>query len=178
MARPPRAKQKALDAYERLLIEEGDRGATIAAVAEKSGISKGGVLYHFPSKESLIEGMCERVRALAIDDLAEMTAAGENRIDIFLRTSLAAGTPFDDALIALTRVAQSTDDDATQTLDHVRQMWSDWLRPSCRDQESLDLVLLVSDGLWHNNVQGDHSAIPKGDAFDRLIERVVSLTSR
>jgi AcrR family transcriptional regulator len=29
----------------------------IEAVAREAGFSKGGVLYHFPTKESLIEGM-------------------------------------------------------------------------------------------------------------------------
>jgi AcrR family transcriptional regulator len=47
-----------------------DRGAaaiTLEAVAEAAGVSKGGLLYHFPSKEALVAGMvdalCQRFAA-------------------------------------------------------------------------------------------------------------------
>jgi len=36
---------------------EGARHLTIDAVTVKSGLSKGGVLYHFPSKTALLEGL-------------------------------------------------------------------------------------------------------------------------
>jgi AcrR family transcriptional regulator len=52
-----------LDAAEALLDEQGAHGLTLAAVAERAGVSKGGLLYHFASKEALINGMIERLIA-------------------------------------------------------------------------------------------------------------------
>jgi hypothetical protein len=54
MARKPVAREAVLDAFESLLIEVGERAATLDAVARLAGVSKGGLLYHFPNKEAMI----------------------------------------------------------------------------------------------------------------------------
>jgi AcrR family transcriptional regulator len=43
------------------VVEEGVSGMTLEAVAREAGVSKGGLLYHFPSKEALIGGMIGRL---------------------------------------------------------------------------------------------------------------------
>jgi len=60
MARPS-CKDAILDSAENVVIEEGAAKLTLDAVAEKAGLSKGGVLYHFPSKEALLTAMMERL---------------------------------------------------------------------------------------------------------------------
>ncbi|MGO9803048.1 MAG: TetR/AcrR family transcriptional regulator [Steroidobacteraceae bacterium] len=57
-ARP--ARQRLLDAAERVVVESGATHLTLDAVAKSAGISKGGLLYHFPSKGALLEGMLAR----------------------------------------------------------------------------------------------------------------------
>lgn len=52
-----------LDAAERVVARDGARKLTIDAVVRESGFSKGGVLYNFPSKLALVEGMVERMVA-------------------------------------------------------------------------------------------------------------------
>jgi AcrR family transcriptional regulator len=54
------ARDRLLDAAERLVAEMGAAHLTLDAVAKFAGVSKGGLLYHFPSKESLLEGMLTR----------------------------------------------------------------------------------------------------------------------
>lgn len=54
------SREKILDAYEALLIEEGERAASMNAIASRAGVSKGGLLYHFPDKSALIDGLLER----------------------------------------------------------------------------------------------------------------------
>lgn len=49
-----------LDAAERVVGRDGAH-LTIDAVVKESGFSKGGVLYNFPSKTALIEGMIQRM---------------------------------------------------------------------------------------------------------------------
>lgn len=56
----PSCKGAILAAAEAVVVEVGAGRLTIDAVADRSGVSKGGVLYHFPSKEALLEGMVER----------------------------------------------------------------------------------------------------------------------
>ncbi|WP_374071309.1 hypothetical protein [Corynebacterium belfantii] len=38
------AKEKLLDAFEDILISQGENAATLDAVAQKAGVSKGGLL--------------------------------------------------------------------------------------------------------------------------------------
>jgi AcrR family transcriptional regulator len=49
-----------LDAAEAIVLESGARHMTLDAVAARAGVSKGGVLYHFPNKEVLLRAMLER----------------------------------------------------------------------------------------------------------------------
>jgi len=54
-------REKILDASEVVVLENGARHLTLDAVAARAGVSKGGLLYHFPSKEALLKGMLERL---------------------------------------------------------------------------------------------------------------------
>ena len=59
------ARDRVLDAYETLLIEAGPGAATLDAVAAAAGVSKGGLLYHFASKDALAAGLLARLRSAA-----------------------------------------------------------------------------------------------------------------
>ncbi len=50
-----------LEAALQVVEAKGARHLTIDAVAETSGVSKGGVLYHFASKQALLAGMLEHM---------------------------------------------------------------------------------------------------------------------
>src|SRR3546814_2434190 len=46
-----------IDCAARIVAEAGVGGATIQAVADAAGVTKGGLLHHFPSKQILIEAL-------------------------------------------------------------------------------------------------------------------------
>ncbi|EGP8446816.1 TetR/AcrR family transcriptional regulator, partial [Listeria monocytogenes] len=52
-------KNNLLTAASEIVKEEGVVKLTLEAVAQRAGVSKGGLLYHYPSKEALIKGMVE-----------------------------------------------------------------------------------------------------------------------
>ncbi len=64
MARPknPALRAQLLDAAERVLGEHGFGGATIEAIGEEAGVTKGGVYFHFRSKEELFFAVLDRFR--------------------------------------------------------------------------------------------------------------------
>ncbi len=82
------AKEKILLAYENILIHQGEKAASLDAVAKAAQVSKGGLLYHFPSKEALATGLVERTLHLAEQDLAAMAAAPEGPVDYYLEGSI------------------------------------------------------------------------------------------
>src|SRR3954447_15333123 len=54
-------RERILDSASELVREVGSGRLTLDAVAERSGLSKGGLLYNFPSKDALLQGMVERM---------------------------------------------------------------------------------------------------------------------
>ena len=99
MSRPPLAREKVLDAFETVLLAEGERGATLDATAREAGVSKGGLLYHFASKEALVAGLLERMKQRAATEMTELEAAPEGIIAAFMRSSVHTGSPLDLSLI-------------------------------------------------------------------------------
>lgn len=176
MSRPPRARELVLDAFEDLLITEGERGATIEATARIAGVSKGGLLYHFGSKDALEAGLIERLDELVSADIEAMSSAPEGPVAFFVRTSAMNDDPLDRAIIAVSRLAQGGHTAAGTALRGVRERWTGVLRPHIADETALDLVMLVSDGLYYNNalpspLVGPVPAGPRMDDLVALVER-------
>ena len=57
---PGPARERILEAAERVVAEVGAARLTLDVVAQAAGVSKGGLLYHFPSKESLLGALAQR----------------------------------------------------------------------------------------------------------------------
>ncbi len=55
------SREVILDAAEQVAVKRGAGKVSLDSVAEEAGLTKGGVLYSFPSKEALIEGMLTRL---------------------------------------------------------------------------------------------------------------------
>jgi AcrR family transcriptional regulator len=175
MSRPPLAREKVLDAFEAILVDEGARAATMDATARAAGVSKGGLLYHFGSKDALAAGLIERLRALVDEDVADMASAPDGPVAHFLRTSIMDNDPLDRAILATSRLAQDGSTEAADALRDIRERWAEAIRPVAPDGAALDLVMLVSDGLYFNNALAGGSIpgpVPRGDAMEALIALV------
>jgi len=55
------SKEIMLDAAEAIVLESGARHMILDAVAARAAVSKGGLLYHFSSKEALMKAMLDRL---------------------------------------------------------------------------------------------------------------------
>jgi len=181
MSRPPHARESVLDAFEALLVEDGERAATMDATARRAGVSKGGLLYHFASKESLVEGLIARLRTLSVEDIEQIKSAPDGPVAAFMRTSIMTGSPLDRTIVALSRLAQNGHPSATDALRDLRVLWEDAIRPQAKDETALQLIMLVSDGLYFNNaltVGGVPGPVPTGSDLDALIALVISAAGR
>ena len=180
MSRPPHARELVLDAFEAILIEDGERGATLEATAATAGVSKGGLLYHFTSKDELAAGLIARLERLVDEDLIEMAAAPDGPVAYYVRTSVMENAPLDRALITVSRLAQGGSAEAADALRRTRRSWGETIRPQVRDRAAFDLVMLVSDGLYFNNsldVNGPDRLVPHDDELTNLVSLVVRATS-
>ena len=168
MSTPNHRKQRAnnssehiLDTYVDLLIHTGERAATLDAVATAAKVSKGGLLYHFSSKKALLEALVERTVTLAEEDFAAMEQASEGASAYYINSSTPDNTPFDRALIALSRLAQNNNELAQRTLAHVQEGWHSLILAELGDERIARAVLLLGDGMYYNAAFGGGATNPQ-----------------
>jgi AcrR family transcriptional regulator len=148
----PSAREKILLAFERLLIDEGERAATLDAVAGAAGVSKGGLLYHFKSKEALTSGLIAKLRMLAEADYEAMKAAPDGRAAYYIRSSVYEDTDFDRTLIAATRLHHGQDPQSRDALQELQRTWYELILEEVRDPAVARAILLMGDGLYYNAI--------------------------
>jgi AcrR family transcriptional regulator len=167
------ARDRVLDAYESLLIDAGPGAATLDAVAAAAGVSKGGLLYHFASKDALAGGLLVRLRERSAADADAIRAAQEGAATYYLRTSApGGGIPggLTRTYLAALRVADHTRD-AGVVRDALAAVDADALgalRDRLGDPVLSWLVQLVGDGLYLRTLVG--TPLPEGLGVADLLE--------
>jgi AcrR family transcriptional regulator len=165
MARKPVAREAVLDAFESLLIEEGERAATLDAVARRAGVSKGGLLYHFPNKEAMVSVLLERLDRLFAADLAAMSGAPEGAAAYFIRSSVWANTPLDRVFVAATRLAEMAHKETLQRIAAAQRGWLELIAADVGPGMA-KAVLYMGDGLYFNAMlaRGPGGPLPEVEA--------------
>lgn len=65
---PLDARTRVLDAAEVIVRNRGVAGLTLDVAARQAGVSKGGLLYHFSTKEALLDALLKRHAAFIAED--------------------------------------------------------------------------------------------------------------
>jgi AcrR family transcriptional regulator len=144
------SRERILDSFENALIEAGERAATMGAVAAAADVSKGGLLYHFPSKEALVEGLADRLRLLAARDREAMMSAPDGAARYYVRTSVFEDSSLDRALVSMARLAQQGHPTAKDSLAEIQERWLDALEVQLGDRTTARAVKLLGDGLYYD----------------------------
>ena len=147
---PEFVRKTILEQAARIASSGGLSQHTIAGVAKASGVTKGGLFYHFPNKSLLIESMLDYL-------LAEL----DNQIDAYMAddpmpygrfTRAYVKTVFDDT--------KKTDDPCNSLFismlsdSSIQKKWLIWMEIRLarhRDTDGsadLEIVRLAADGLW------------------------------
>ncbi|ALE79696.1 TetR/AcrR family transcriptional regulator [Pseudonocardia alni] len=175
---PGSARDRVLDAYETLLIEQGPGGATLDAVAAAAEVSKGGLLYHFNSKESLVGGLLERLRERSARDAELMRSDTAGTVAYYLRTSMPGNTSpvgLTRTYLATLRIADGTTsgEAARSALADVDADGLAALGEEIHDPVVAWLVQLVGDGLYLRTLTG--APLTGGVSTDELLDTLREL---
>jgi len=168
-------RDRILDSLQDILISEGYSGVTLEAVARAASVSKGGLLYHFPSKAAMLTGLIERLGALAEDEFREAREGGEGVVRVFLRTSLPQSREERElywAIIAALRGQEDLSEEATRTVQHLFSHWGELLHEELTDPVLAEIILRAGDGLYMSAIAGlpqPDPALTQG-MIDRLVE--------
>ncbi|NYE46476.1 AcrR family transcriptional regulator [Spinactinospora alkalitolerans] len=169
-------RDRILDALQDILIEEGSSAVTLEAVAAAAGVSKGGLLYHFPSKTAMMTGLVRRLADRAEEEFGEAVETEGGVVRGFLRTSLPESS--EEAalywsIIAALRSKEDVSEEARRLIHHVFAQWSELLHQEIDDPVLAETIRLVGDGLYLTAIAG----LPQPDPevvrrmMDRLIEQ-------
>jgi len=154
-----------LTAAERVALRDGVLRLTVEAVAREAKLSKGGVLYHFATKESLIQAMLDRLIQYCEQEITQhqQNDAGPGGwTRAYVRKTLAplttypgeAAFPKSKEVGAGLIVAAATN---PKLLEPLRKRFRTWQRAIERDGISptrATVVRLAVDGLWLADVLG------------------------
>jgi AcrR family transcriptional regulator len=176
-------RDRIVDAFAQLLGENGERAATLDAVAAAAGVSKGGLLYHFGSKEALIEGVLERLAALVERDVAAIRSSPSGPVAHLIRTSMATGSALDKALVATSRLAQASNSTARDALRRANDAWYGIVLESTGDPVLSRAIMLISDGLAYGSAFLPGSSTPEtaelsASDIDDLVDLITEVTAQ
>lgn len=128
-------RDRILDALEKLLLVSGVAQVTLEGVAAEAGVSKGGLLYHFPSKEALLAAMVRRLGERSDQQLDDAVAGGTTVTEFYLQIPDANESEelsLFRSIIAALRTVDGQHDEIQKAVTHVMRSWDKG--PSDRDR--------------------------------------------
>jgi len=171
-------RDRLLDAAEQIVARDGVKNLTLEAVARTAGVSKGGLLYHFPSKSSLIVAIVDRHGSLREAAQSTALAADPGGPGAFTRAYLRARTvslgPEKEQLHTALLAALGTN---PQLLDPIRERVHEWqrrLESDGIDPATATIVRLAIDGLCLCQLM--QVPVPEEDLRSQVIEKLLSMT--
>lgn len=150
-----------LGAATRLILTEGAASVTLEAVAKEAGVSKGGLLYHFPSKDALVSGLLEHYAvtfSAQVSALAETEKSGDRGREAALLRAYVRATFAEDTdsreLGAAVLGAVLLNPALLHGYRERLQWLAETLERSAPNPTRAAVVRLAADGLWFSELLG------------------------
>ncbi|WP_313636869.1 TetR/AcrR family transcriptional regulator [Paenibacillus sp. FSL K6-0276] len=160
-----------------IVKNNGVEKLTLEAVAKEAGVSKGGLLHHFPNKEALIKGMVEELTNdffINVQDRA-MSATVETGKWIRAFTEVVSedikeGREISTALTA----ALFTNPDILSKFQNQYAMWQKNIENDGIDPVLSTIVRLAADGLWYSEMFG--LGVLDDELRTKVIQELINMT--
>ena len=144
-------RTRILTAENHLVESEGVERLTLETAAQAAGVSKGGLLYHFPNKDALIEGMVRQMLdefTLAMEEvLAQEPEAPGRWARAYVRATLIDVAKAESFRSKLLAAAASSPTLLPIVKEHFA-MWQRKLEQDGIDPTLATLIRIAADGLW------------------------------
>jgi AcrR family transcriptional regulator len=173
-------RNRILGAAATVVERSGAAHLTIEAVAAQAKLSKGGVLYHFPNKRSMLEGMVQHLLGRVVERSDRHRAELADGRNATVRSLILAEQELDgeDRAMSLAILAAAAED--PELLEPARELISGWFE-SIGNESGADgvgdqigvVLLLATEGL---RFLGMLNLLPMGSAERlRLSRRMLSI---
>ncbi|AAZ18584.1 transcriptional regulator, TetR family [Psychrobacter arcticus 273-4] len=175
---PEFVRHALLEQAAKLTIEQGLSKVTFQAVAEAVGVTKGGVMHHFATKDALVLAVFNDAMAKFELEVDDAMAKDSVSYGSFTRAYI-------DATISLGKKGQEQfNHQATLYVlmlgdSELRELWARWSNKQLQKHENTDntetlcMARLVADGIWLSDFSGI-SISDKKSLRNRLIQMTQS----
>lgn len=149
---PQAVRSRLLDYAARLIVDNGLSSLTLESVAREAGVSKGGLLHHYPGKNALISGLFDQVvewfdcQVDAVLEADETRPARFSRAYLRVIANIDMSVPEEKRLAVLILMLSSDPQCSAQ--------WNTWVENRLRQHHQTDTtplartLRLAADGLW------------------------------
>lgn len=128
---------------------------TIDSVASAAGMSKAGVVHHFPSKEALMVGVVNRVLDIWEDQLNAATKGSTDPVErLRAYVDLGVLADFDGSDLALLADVKLRDTLAALWQERLRPWFGEDAPGTPAQKASLQAARLIADGAWTDQALG------------------------
>lgn len=174
---PIKLQELLLNAARSIAGREGITSLSLNAVAREAGVSKGGLLHHFPSKQELINALF--IQLLNVMDV---------RINSIMENDTNSNGRFSRAYLHYIGELKESDESfqlallslAMPTEPVLRQCWRDWVEKHLAQGDAFDnsylgaLVRYAADGLWLSALtEGQTLSLQERNA---IVERLAKIS--
>ncbi|GAA1126952.1 TetR/AcrR family transcriptional regulator [Citricoccus alkalitolerans] len=144
-----------------LIEERGIESVTFENLADASGLSKSGLIYHFPSRHELLLGIHTHMAEVWAEELVEAAGGAAEDVSEAARlravvVTMGSNAPRAELLMALDA---GTHPDFSAPWARVDQAWLPSPEPATDSEQAQAayLVRLMADGLWmHDHLHERH----------------------
>jgi len=163
-----------LDAAEAIVREQGAAHLTLDAAAERAGLSKGGVLYHFQTKDALLVALVERMtqafQGLYAETRARMGDDPKRMLEAYIEAVFSAEERLGSTSCSLIPALASN----PELLEPIRRFYKHHFAqlsnvPVGWDQAAI--VTLALDGMWLLEMLG---VSPLGPQDEKRIAKLLA----
>ncbi len=166
-------RERILQAAADLAWENGPGNISLDAVAAKAGVSKGGLLYHFPSKSKLLEATVETfvadydrmLKAREQANSAQKSPVTHAFLELFLE-NYQCKQPASSGILA----ALAEDPSFLSPVQHYERVLLDRIKTDLPDPDLAIALYLMISGLKNSELLG--MKVVKPEEVDRLIGRL------
>ena len=165
-----------------MVLRDGVGHLTLEAAAHQAGLSKGGVLYHFPTRDALVAAMVARIIEQFEEDIAaylpEEGAPGHGGPGAFtrayVRATMAPISEGEERLGAALLAAAAAEPALLVPLQDAAESWQARLVDDGLDPTTATVIRMACDGLWLCDLFG--LASPRGDLRAAMADSLESMT--
>lgn len=173
-------RETLLRAAIQVILDKGVEAFTLDAVAHQAGVSKGGLLYHFPNKNALVVGLSEQVIqdfevALQTEyDQDDAPGTPGQWVRAYIHSTLRMSKQTLALIARLSSLIVEMPPELQKSAEAYEQRWHQRIEADGLDPTQATIIQLAIDGLW--SLEMFQFGAPDEPRRTQVVEALLAMT--